>query len=372
MASLELKNIVKRYKSQTVLDNLSLTVADGETLVLFGPSGAGKTVLLRLVAGVIDPDEGKILIGGEDMTDVDAEFRGVGMAFQNFALFPHMSAFDNIATPLEARHSSQSTIKAGVESVAKLLKIGHVLSHKPRALSNGQKQRTALARALVGAPPLLLLDDPLRNVDAKLRFEMRLELPRLLADRGATVVYVTQDYKEAMALGDRIAVMSQGVVRQLGTPEQIYREPANIEIARLFGDPTINLLDVKPARDGKGVYVGLSNVQVHLSAVYEAAVGRDCVIGLRPEALSFVDAGAPGAIPVTVEAETPLNEKIVTLVRTVRGREILVSRPAGTPGQAEGKAHIAVDSKSALLFDQASGERIGSKNVVSLRNGEAA
>lgn len=372
MASLELRNIVKRYKSQTVLDNLSLTVADGETLVLFGPSGAGKTVLLRLVAGVIDPDEGKILIGGEDMTDVDAEFRGVGMAFQNFALFPHMTAFDNIATPLQAKHSSQGAIKAGVESVGKLLKIGHVLSHKPRALSNGQKQRTALARALVGSPPLLLLDDPLRNVDAKLRFEMRLELPRLLADRGATVVYVTQDYKEAMALGDRIAVMSQGVVKQLGTPEQIYREPANVEIARLFGDPTINLLDVKPARDAKGIYVGLSNVQVHLAGAHEAAVGRDCVIGLRPEALAFADEGTPGAIPVTVEAETPLNEKIVTLVRTVRGREILVSRPSGTPGQSEGRAHIAVDSKSALLFDRASGERIGSKNVVNLRSGEAA
>jgi multiple sugar transport system ATP-binding protein len=372
MASLELKNVVKRYKSQTVLDNLSLTVADGETLVLFGPSGAGKTVLLRLVAGVIDPDEGKIFIGGDDMTDVDAEFRGVGMAFQNFALFPHMTAFDNIATPLAAKRSSQGAIKAGVESVAKLLKIGHVLSHKPRALSNGQKQRTALARALVGSPPLLLLDDPLRNVDAKLRFEMRLELPRLLADRGATVVYVTQDYKEAMALGDRIAVMSQGVIRQLGTPEQIYREPANIEIARLFGDPTINLLDVKPARDAKGIYVGLSNVQVHLAGAYETAVGRDCVIGLRPEALGFVEEGVPGAIPVTVEAETPLNEKIVTLVRTVRGREILVSRPAGTPGRSEGKAHIAVDGKSALLFDQASGDRIGSKNVLNLRSGEAA
>ncbi|TPK76741.1 ABC transporter ATP-binding protein [Mesorhizobium sp. B2-4-18] len=372
MASLELRNVVKRYKSQTVLDNLSLTVADGETLVLFGPSGAGKTVLLRLVAGVIDPDEGKILIGGEDMTDVDAEFRGVGMAFQNFALFPHMSAFDNIATPLAAKRSSQSAIKAGVESVAKLLKIGHVLSHKPRALSNGQKQRTALARALVGSPPLLLLDDPLRNVDAKLRFEMRLELPRLLADRGATVVYVTQDYKEAMALGDRIAVMSQGVIRQLGTPEQIYREPANIEIARLFGDPTINLLDVKPARDARGGYVGLSNVQVHLADAPEAAIGRDCIIGLRPEALHFVGENEPGAVPVTVEAETPLNEKIVTLVRTVRGREILVSRPAGTPGRSEGKAHIAVDGESALLFDRASGERIGARNVVKLRNGEAA
>jgi len=372
MASLELKNLVKRFKTHTVLDDLSLTVADGETLVLFGPSGAGKTVLLRLIAGVIDPDEGRIVIGGEDVTDLDAEFRGIGMAFQNFALFPHMSAFDNIATPLEAKKSSTSAIKSGVESVAKLLKIGHVLSHKPRALSNGQKQRTALARALVGSPPVLLLDDPLRNVDAKLRFEMRLELPRLLADRKATVLYVTQDYKEAMALGDRIAVMSQGVVRQLGTPEQIYREPANVEIARLFGDPTINLLDVKPARDAKGVYVGLSNVQVHLPAVFETAIGRDCTLGLRPESLHFADAGVAGAIPVTVEAETPLNEKTVTLVRTVRGREILVSRPAGTPGPTEGQAHVAVDGASALLFDQASGERIAPKKMVPLSKGEAA
>lgn len=372
MASLELKNVVKRYKSQTVLDNLSLSVADGETLVLFGPSGAGKTVLLRMIAGVIDPDEGKILIGGEDMTDVDAEFRGVAMLSKALICGNSAKFWNAMPTPLEARHSSQGAIKSGVESVAKLLKIDHVLSHKPRALSNGQKQRTALARALVGSPPILLLDDPLRNVDAKLRFEMRLELPRLLHDRGATVVYVTQDYKEAMALGNRIAVMSQGVIRQLGTPEQIYREPANVEIASLFGDPTINLLDVKPARDAKGIYVGLSNVQVHLAGAYEAAVGRDCVIGLRPEALSFVGEGTPGAVPVTVEAETPLNEKIVTLVRTVRGREILVSRPAGTPGQTEGKAHIAVDGKSALLFDHASGERIGANRIVNLRSGEAA
>lgn len=188
MTTLQLKNIVKRYKSQTVLDDLSLDVAGGERLVLFGPSGSGKTVLLRLIAGVIEPDAGRVLIGGEDMTDVDAEHRGIGMAFQNFALFPHMSAFDNIASALTSRKSSKDTIAAGVHKVSKLLKIDHVLSHHPKALSNGQKQRTALARALVGSPPLLLLDDPLRNVDAKLRFEMRLELPRLLAAQGATVI----------------------------------------------------------------------------------------------------------------------------------------------------------------------------------------
>ncbi|MFC6489389.1 ABC transporter ATP-binding protein [Nitratireductor sp. GCM10026969] len=372
MATLELKNIVKRFKGQTVLDDLTLSVADGRTLVLFGPSGAGKTVLLRLIAGVIDPDEGRVLIGGEDMADVDAEYRGIGMAFQNFALFPHMTAFENIASPLQARKVSQGSIRAGVEKVARLLKIDHVLSHRPKALSNGQKQRTALARALVASPPLLLLDDPLRNVDAKLRFEMRLELPRLLADRGATVIYVTQDYKEAMALGDRIAVMNEGRLCQLGTPEQIYREPADMEIARLFGDPTINLLDVKPARDGRGVSVGLSGVQVYLPDAPREAVGRDCVIGLRPEALSFVEEGAAGAFPVTVEAETPLNEKTVTLVRTARGREILVSRPAGTPGPAEGEAFIAVDGASALLFDRISGERFGANRTIPFRRGEAA
>ena len=175
MSTLELRGVTKRYKKETVVDDVSLTIADGETLVLFGPSGAGKTVLLRLIAGVVDPEEGTILIDGEDMGGVEAEHRGVGMAFQNFALFPHMNAFDNIASPLTVGKRSKDEVKAGVEQVAKLLKIDHVLHHTPRELSNGQKQRTSLARALAGSPPILLLDDPLRNVDAKLRFEMRLE-----------------------------------------------------------------------------------------------------------------------------------------------------------------------------------------------------
>ncbi|MGK9335826.1 ABC transporter ATP-binding protein [Sinorhizobium meliloti] len=372
MTTLQLKNIVKRYKSQAVLDDLSLDVANGERLVLFGPSGSGKTVLLRLIAGVIEPDGGRVLIGGEDMTDVDAEHRGLGMAFQNFALFPHMSAFDNIASALTSRKSSRDTIAAGVHKVAKLLKIDHVLSHHPKALSNGQKQRTALARALVGSPPLLLLDDPLRNVDAKLRFEMRLELPRLLAAQGATVIYVTQDYKEAMALGDRIAVMAHGRIRQIGTPAEIYNAPADIEIARLFGDPTINLLDVVPQRGSDGEFVELSDMRLRLPGFGAQIVGKQCVLGLRPETIGFAEATAQGAIPVTVEAETPLNEKTVTLALTARGREILVSRPAGTPGPVAGPAHIAVDGRAAFLFDKATGQRILPSELASKRDGEAA
>jgi multiple sugar transport system ATP-binding protein len=193
--SLVIENLTKRFKTETVLDGISLEVPTGGTLVLFGVSGVGKTVLLRCIAGAEEPDSGRVLINGEDVTDFSPEHRGVGMAFQNFALFPHMSAFDNIASPLTAQRSTRDRIRGGVEAVARLLKIDHVLGHAPRALSNGQKQRTALARALVAEPDILLLDDPLRNVDAKLRFEMRLELPRLLADRGATVIYVTQDYK---------------------------------------------------------------------------------------------------------------------------------------------------------------------------------
>ncbi len=357
--SLQLKNIKKSFKSNTVLEHISLAVDSGETLVLFGPSGAGKTVLLRLIAGVIEPDAGEIWIHGVNMDGVEPEDRGIGMAFQNFALFPHMDAAQNIAAPLTARRQSKPVMTATVQKVAELLKIDHVLHHKPKELSNGQKQRTALARALAGAPQVLLLDDPLRNVDAKLRFEMRLELPRLLKDQNATVIYVTQDYKEAMALGRRIAVMNGHGIQQLGTPEDIYLRPANIEIARLFGDPVINLLAVRPDGGPDGVTVRLSESAVPLAG-FTDAIGRDCLLGLRPETLHFVPEGTAGAFAVEVETETPLNEKAVTLALTLDGREIMVSRPASTPGPAEGRAWLSVDATATLLFDMGSGDRLPS------------
>ena len=353
-AGIEIRALSKRYKAETVLDGVTLDVPKGETLVLFGPSGAGKSVLLRCIAGAEQPEEGAVFLGGADVTDLAPEERGIGMAFQNFALFPHRTAEQNIGSPLDAKRLSKAKIREGVLAVAKLLKIDHVLSHPPRALSNGQKQRTALARALVAEPEYLLLDDPLRNVDAKLRFEMRLELPRLLAEREATVIYVTQDYKEAMALGDRIAVLEGGRIVQVGSPEEVYMRPATLGISKLFGDPAINLLDVTPERDERGVFVTISDQRFDLAAGYEAVAGKAMVLGIRPEALAF---GATG-IPVEIEAETPFNEKVLTLTQTKRGRELIVSRPSGTTAPASGAAHLTLNAETALLFDRETGARV--------------
>ena len=326
---------------------------------------------MRLIAGVVDPDEGQIVINGVDMDGVEPEDRGIGMAFQNFALFPHMDAHANIASPLTAKRQDKAGMAARVSEVAKLLKIDHVLSHKPKELSNGQKQRTALGRALAGEPSILLLDDPLRNVDAKLRFEMRLELPRLLAEQQATVIYVTQDYKEAMALGDRIAVMNDHGIAQIGTPAEIYLTPASTAIARLFGDPAINLLDVTP-QPGDGVHVTVSGSHIPLAPGYSATVGRDCILGVRPEALRFVDPSTPGAFRVEIEAETPLNEKAVTLAETENGREVLISRPSSTPAPVTGHAHVAFNPEAALLFDRATGLRIEPGEDSAAMQGEVA
>lgn len=358
MKGLQLTSIVKRYKGDTVLDDINISVEQGETLVLFGPSGAGKTVLLRLLAGVIEPDAGTVHINGVDMNGIDPEDRGVGMAFQNFALFPHMSAYDNISSAIETREPVASKLDAAVNAVARLLKIDQVLSHAPRALSNGQKQRTALARALVGKPSLLLLDDPLRNVDAKLRFEMRIELPALLAEQGSTVVYVTQDYKEAMALGNRIVVMEGGRIIQSGTPADIYLTPSTVDIARQFGDPVINLFDVKPQIRQQGHVVSLSSTDLALPDGYKHIENKDCVLGIRPEAFHYVEPDSAAAIPVTIEAITPLNEKTVTLMRTTGGREILMSQPSSSPTPDSDTATIAVDPQQVHLFDKASGERL--------------
>ena len=361
MSYLSLESLQKRFKRETVLDGLSLSVQRGETVVIFGPSGCGKTVLLRLIAGVNDLDAGDIKVGGESIVDLAPEARGVGMAFQNFALYPHMTAFENIASPLRAGRAADAETRQRVNKLAELLKIDHVLQHLPRELSNGQKQRTALARSLARAPSVLLLDDPLRNVDAKLRYEMRLELPRLLREFEATALYVTQDYKEAMALGDRIGVLLDGRFSQIERPEAIYRTPANLEIARLFGDPTINLYPCRPSEGPGGLGVDLFGIRLALDPSLAAAAGRDCILGIRPEHVHVALEGDETAMPVELDAVMPLNIRAVLLLKTPDGQEILAScteeEAARFPrGHRAVWAHI--DMTQALLFEADSGNRI--------------
>lgn len=337
----------------TVLHDISLAVTPGETLVLFGPSGAGKTVLLRAIAGLDPNARGRVLIGGRDVSALGPERRGIGVAFQNFALYPHMSARENIQSPLEARKVPQAEMAEKVTAIAQLLKIAHVLDQQPRALSNGQKQRTALARALVGEPGVLLMDDPLRNVDAKLRYEMRMELPRLLRQAGAAAIYVTQDYREAMALGDRVAVLIGGCILQLATPEQVYAAPATVAVARLFGDPPLNLLPCQPAATAEGLSVPILGLDLRLGAAPNFA-GRPALLGLRPESLAITPTAVPGAVAATLAAITPLHGKSVLLLRCGGGEEILAS-VVGTPPETGSTVWLRPDARTALLYDAESG-----------------
>jgi len=355
MSQLAIKSLAKSYGSFKVFDGLNLSAEAGEIVVIFGGSGTGKTILLRLIAGVEEPTGGAIEIGGHDVSDIAPEHRGVGMAFQNFALFPHMNASDNIATPLRAAGADESKVTAGVAKVAKLLKIDHVLNHSPRELSNGQKQRTALARALAASPKILLLDDPLRNVDAKLRFEMRLELPRLLRQSGATVLYVTQDYKEAMALADRIAVLANGQFVQTASPEDIYMRPATLGVARLFGDPSINTVETVIETDG-GTHVLLGGTRVAVADSYRGFGGREVIFGVRPEAVEIGESG----VEAEVMAVTPLNERTVLLLQNRNGWEFLASLPSTATGipDAGAKVHARFGAAGTHIFDRQTGERL--------------
>lgn len=357
MSYLSIKSLSKSYGAHRVFEGLDLAADAGEIIVIFGGSGTGKTILLRLIAGVEQPTSGSVEIGGENADDIAPEHRGVGMAFQNFALFPHMSASENIATPLRAAKAGVAQVEQGVQRVAKLLKIEHVLSHSPRELSNGQKQRTALARALAAEPKILLLDDPLRNVDAKLRFEMRLELPRLLRQSRATVLYVTQDYKEAMALADRIAVLAGGRFVQVAAPEDIYMQPATLSVARLFGDPSINIAETEITLNGKSAQVSVHGDVVNLRPTFTAHAGRKVALGVRPEAVTLESKG--NGMACEVLAITPLNERVVLLLKSIGGWEFLASLPSSAAMPHVGaqlRARFAAEGTH--LFDFVTGERI--------------
>ncbi|WGS18127.1 MULTISPECIES: ABC transporter ATP-binding protein [unclassified Bradyrhizobium] len=359
MARLDINALGKSFGPVRCADGLSFTVEPGEIVAVFGPSGSGKTMLLRMIAGMYEPDEGDILVAGRSIVGAPPERRGVGMAFQNFALFPHMTARDNIASGLRKK-AGDADVTSRVKSISKLLKIEHVLDHMPRELSNGQKQRTALARALIGNPDVLLLDDPLRNVDAKLRYEMRLELPSLLRRSSAAVLYVTQDYREAMAIADRIAVLVRGQLVQLARPEEVYARPASVAVARLFGDPSINLAEVEPRVGQGGLSAEIAGTRVRLDSTDQPANHGPCWLGVRPDDLAISRDPGDDTIPARIVAITPMHERAVLLLRFADGSEWLAALPPdASPGSADEDVFVRFAPQAALLFDRATGLRVG-------------
>lgn len=359
MARLEIKSVNKAFGTAKPASGLSLVVEPGEIVAVFGPSGSGKTVLLRMIAGMFEPDEGEILVGGHSIVGAPPERRGIGMAFQNFALFPHMTARANIASGLSARAEGANAVSSKVQAISRLLKIEHVLDHVPRELSNGQKQRTALARALIGDPEVLLLDDPLRNVDAKLRYEMRLELPTLLRRGTAAALYVTQDYREAMAIADRIAVLVNGRFEQIAASEEIYNAPASVAVARLFGDPAINLAEIQPFEEHGAWFAMVSGARMRLGASGEPPPDRPCWLAIRPEHLVISRAFGEESVRARVLAITPVHEKAVLLLRLADGTEWLAALPPGSVDGAMGEdVFIRFAPEHALLFERTSGQRV--------------
>jgi multiple sugar transport system ATP-binding protein len=302
MAEVRFQELTKVFRDGTVaVDGLSLTVPDGSLFVFLGPSGCGKTTLLRLVAGLEDPTEGAVLIDGNDVTDLSPRDRDVAMIFQSYALYPHMTAFENIAFGLRARRIDRDEVRARVERVAALLGLEPVLQKRPRRMSGGQRQRVALGRAIVREPQVFLMDEPLSDLDASLRDQMRGEISKLQRALGVTTLYVTHDQTEALTLGDVVAVMNEGTVRQVGPPREIYERPQDLFVAAFLGMPPMNLAEATiEARDG-ATTLRVGSHRLILEGVSDGvAVGQQVVVGVRPEHLRLARASDDPRNVITV------------------------------------------------------------------------
>ena len=306
MASVALDHVSKKFDGVVAVDDLSLEVADEELLVVLGPSGCGKSTALRMIAGLEAPTEGTITIGDRVVNDVEAKDRDISMVFQNYALYPHMTVRRNIEFPLRSRKVPAAERDQLVRDAAESLDLVEYLDRKPAQLSGGQRQRVALARAIVRRPAVFLMDEPLSNLDAKLRVQTRAELVELQRRLAATVVYVTHDQVEAMTMGHRIAVMSRGVLQQIGPPQDVYARPANLFVAQFIGSPPMNTVAGRVARVGDALVVELPGGRAPLPAGLAAAVEQrgltEVVIGVRPESLRFIAAGGVTATVVVIES----------------------------------------------------------------------
>ncbi|TDD37470.1 ABC transporter ATP-binding protein [Saccharopolyspora elongata] len=355
MSRIELQGLSRRFGSVTAVDDVWLDVADGEFLVLLGPSGCGKSTLLRMIAGLLPPTAGRLRFGGVDITDTPPQQRDLAMVFQSYALYPHLSVARNIGFPLRARRWSRADIRAKVADVAAQLDLVELLDRKPRELSGGQRQRVALGRALVRDPGAFLMDEPLSNLDAKLRAGTRAEISRLHRKLGATTIYVTHDQVEAMTMATRIALLNEGRLEQVGTPEEVYDEPASVFVARFLGSPAMNLLDAAVRSDGGALIARASDVELDLGIEGEL-LEREVVVGVRPEHLRQVALEDADIRAVVTAVENLGNEEVAycevgASVIAVRG-----PRPLGLSSGA--RVGLAVRAEHLHLFDPGSGRRL--------------
>ena len=352
MASLGIRGVIKAFGSTKVLHGIDIEAADGEFLVLVGPSGCGKSTLLRMIAGLEAVSGGSISIGGREVNDLPPRDRNIAMVFQDYALYPHKSVRDNIGFGLKMRGASPEDVAKRTNDAAAILQIGHLLDRRPAALSGGQRQRVAMGRAIVRDPQVFLFDEPLSNLDAQLRAEMRVEIKKLHQRFKNTIVYVTHDQVEAMTLADRIAVMKGGHVEQLGTPDQIYNHPRTLFVAGFTGSPPMNF--AKGAVDGDSITLpGGVKVPVPAEKRELAAKGRGkpLVFGIRPEHISI---GGAGAIDGEIVLTEPLGSDTLAIVRI--GQAEMTGRfPPDLALRAGMKAPISLAPGKFHLFDAATG-----------------
>ena len=358
MAEVVLKNVSKVFQGGVVaVDNASIKVADREFLVLVGPSGCGKSTFLRMIAGLEDASSGEIYIDGRQVNDVAPKDRDIAMVFQNYALYPHMSVFENMAFGLKLRKYPKEEIKERVEDAAQILGIESLLDRKPKALSGGQRQRVAVGRAIVRKPKVFLFDEPLSNLDAKLRVQMRTEISKLHSRLQATMVYVTHDQIEAMTMGDRIVVLKDGLIQQVADPMTLYDSPVNRFVAGFIGSPSMNFIEARVVRDG-GLHLDegtfRARVPARVEKTLEPHVDREVIFGVRPEAIHEQISGEPGdhwvGFKAKVEVVEPMGNETIIYVTTGETPVVarLITRKEIKP---DSDMELFIDMRRVQFFD---------------------
>jgi sn-glycerol 3-phosphate transport system ATP-binding protein len=357
MADVRLANIHKTYQEEEVIHGVDCHIADGEFLVIVGPSGCGKSTLLRMVAGLETISAGDIHIGERVVNDLEPAQRDIAMVFQNYALYPHMSVFNNMAYGLKIRGLAKSEIEERVKKAADILELGEFLKRSPRQLSGGQRQRVAMGRAIVREPSVFLFDEPLSNLDAKLRVQMRLEIKKLQERLGITSIYVTHDQVEAMTLGHRLMVLNAGYVEQIGTPIELYERPASVFVAGFIGSPSMNLLDASVSADGGSVELPGGERLAFTGPSANIEAGRPVTLGLRPEHLQQA---ADGVAHLHVDVVEHLGADTIVHGHFGTSRTDLTVRLPGVRHLQSGESlALTVEPTHVHLFDAESGARLG-------------